>query len=302
MLRWCLPLLLALLPLSARAGNSAALGWGWLGDEDSIGDFHDRWHTGAFAFSEIFGPGWRGQLPAQPFRLMEFRLTGDAVAPASLALPAPNDRRYAGVLGFGLHSQFDWRGVETDIGGDLFLTGPQSGVSAFQDWLHHRLGVTGGEASYANQIGNAAWPTVSAEIGKSFALGQHRSLRPYATAMVGLESWVRLGGDYSFGHFGQGAVMVRDMTTGQRYRTVAGDRTTGFSFSLGGDVAHVFSSRLMPAGGNVVASNIRERLRAGVHWQGVNDAVFYGLTWLGPEYVGQPGGQLVGSLHFQLQF
>ncbi len=309
MRRWCLSLILAALPLVAQADNSAvsapdnvALGWGRLFTNDVIGDGRDRWHTGSYAISQVRGPYWRGTLPSQPFQLLEFRFEANIVAPESLSSPNPNDRRYVGILGFGLHSQFEWKGLETNIGGDLFATGPQTGLSNFQNWVHGLANLPSGNPAYADQLGNAVYPTLSAEIGKSFALGAGSSVRPYAAAMAGLETWARVGGDLTLGHFGDGAVMLRDMTTGQRYRAVAGNRVTGYSFTFGGDVAHVFSSALLPAGGAAVASATRERLRAGLHWQGVNNAVFYGLTWLGPEYQGQPGSQVVGSLHIQLQF
>jgi hypothetical protein len=40
--------------------------------------------------------------------------------------------------------------------------------------------------------------------------------------------------------------MVRDQTTGQRYRGIAGTLRQGVSLTLGGDVAHVFSSIYLP--------------------------------------------------------
>ena len=310
---WGLFLMIAVLPLGAFADTSivsapgiqpdtVSLGWGRLFTNDLIGDGHDRWHTGSYAFSQVRGPYWRGTLPSQPGQLLELRFEADIVTPESLSSPAPTDRRYAGILGLGLHTQFDWRGLEANVGGDLFATGPQTRLGDFQDWVHDQLSLGNMNPALGAQLGDAVYPTFSAELGKSYPLGIVGSVRPYVAAMAGFETWARAGGDVTLGHFGDGAVMLRDVTTGQRYRAVAGNRVTGFSFTFGGDVAHVFSSVLMPSGGNVVASATRERLRAGLHWQGINDAVFYGLTWLGPEYVGQPGGQVVGSLHIQLQF
>jgi hypothetical protein len=67
-------------------------------------------------------------------------------------------------------------------------------------------------------------------------------------------------------------------------------------------VAHVFSSRYLPAGGAAVLSDNRTRLRAGVEWQGNFANVFYGMTYLGPEFEGQDEGQVTGSLNVNFGF
>ncbi len=97
--------------------------------------------------------------------------------------------------------------------------------------------------------------------------------------------------------------MLRDGTTGQRYRGVRGDVVPGFSLSLGGDIARVFDSALLPEGGAAVLEPTRSRLRAGVSWQGAGGAsVFYGLTWLSKEFSTQPEAQVLGSLSLNLRF
>ena len=70
---------------------------------------------------------------------------------------------------------------------------------------------------------------------------------------------------------------------------------------LGADLAHVFESGYLPAGG-VALEPQRQRLRAGLHWQGEAAAIFYGLTYISPEFAGQPEGQLLGSLNVSLKF
>lgn len=302
MLRWCLVPVLALVPLAAHAEDQVVLGWGRLFNNDALADMQDRWHTGSYTVSQMRGTAWRGTLPSRPFELWEIKVEGAIITPANLANPAPDDRRYAGVLTFGLHSQFDLQGYETNIGADLVVTGPQTGVSNFQNAVHNAFGMPSGDASYDNQIDNGFYPTISGEIGKSFTLGEGVSLRPFASAAAGVETWARIGGDLTIGHFGDGAVMLRDDTTGQRYRAVEGDRVTGFSFLAGADLAMVWNSALLPDGGAAVLSDTRDRLRLGMQWQGKTNAVFYGLTYLGPEFETQPEGQVVGSLNVQLQF
>ncbi len=302
--RLCLALL-SLAPLvappAAHAEGLVALGLGRMFDNDALGDMEDRWYTGSYTVSQIRGSDWRGSLPGQPFDLLEFRVEANTIAPADLVSPDPTDRRYAGILSFGLHSQFDWQGIEANIGGDLVLVGPQTGISAFQDWAHKALGMPDA-AAYADQIGNGVFPTISAEVGKSFALGPGMSIRPFAAVRAGDETFARIGGDLTLGHFGEGSVMLRDGATGQRYRAVAGDRVEGLSFVAGGDVAAMLNSAYLPAGGAAIMSDTRERLRMGVQWQGGSNAVFYGITWIGPQFDSQPEGQIVGSLNIQLQF
>ena len=306
MLRRCVLCLLALSPLAApvaaRAEDQVALGWGRLFNNDFLADMQDRWHTGSYSVSQMRGLHWRGTLPTRMFDLWEIKVEGAIIAPADLADPAPGDRRYSGLLTFGAHTQFDWQGLETNIGADLVFTGPQTGISAFQSGIHSALGKRSGDASYDNQIDNGVYPTISGEIGKTYALGPGASIRPFAAAAAGIETWARVGGDLTIGHFGEGSVMLRDDTTGQRYRAVAGDLVTGFSFLVGGDLAMVWNSALLPDGGAAALSDTRDRLRLGMQWQGATNAVFYGLTYLAPEFETQPEGQFVGSLNIQLQF
>jgi len=47
----------------------------------------------------------------------------------------------------------------------------------------------------------------------------------------------------------------------------------------------------------------RGRVRAGVHWHSAGDtSVFYGLTYLSPEFEDQPEGQVTGSLKLNFNF
>lgn len=302
MLRCCLVPLLALAPLVARAEDQVALGWGRMFDNDVLADGQDRWHTGSYSISQVRGYAWRGSLPTQMFDLWEIKVEGAIITPENLVDPSPEDRRYAGLLTFGVHTQQQWQGMETNVGLDLVFTGPQTGVSRFQNNIHNLVGMASGDASFENQIGNGVYPTLSGEVGRSYGLGPGVSIRPFADAIAGIETLARVGADLTFGHFGEGSVMLRDDTTGQRYRAVAGDRVTGLSFVAGADFAYVWNSELLPAGGAAVMSDTRERARLGVQWQGKTNAVFYGLTYLGPEFDSQPSGQVVGSLNIQLQF
>lgn len=286
----------------AAAQERVTLGWGRMFSNDAIGDGHDRWRTGSYTVSYLRGSSWDGALPTAFGDILEFRASGQTIAPANLADPAPDDRRYAGVLTFGLHTHFDWLGFETAVGADLDVTGPQTGLSSFQQRIHDWTNLPDPEPAFENQIPNHVYLTGLAEMGKEFQMGGAGRIRPFVEAQAGLETYVRAGADLTFGGFGEGSLLIREYMTGQRYRAIKGDLITGTSFTLGADVAHVFDSALLPDGGAAELASTRARARAGIQWQGERASVFYGISYLGQEFVQQPEGQVVGSLNINLLF
>ena len=277
------------------------LGWGRLLNNDAIGDGQDRWRTGSYVVSRVRGPSWSGALPAMPGEILEFRLRFETIAPADLIVANPNDRRYVGALTLGMHTHFDWSGVETSAGVDAVIVGPQNKISSLHGDLHNLLGLPD-PTVFGAQIGDAIYLTAVGEIGKTYSFGSVAQVRPYIEAQAGAETLLRVGGDVTLGSFGRDALMLRDSTTGQRYRGVTGDRVEGLSLTLGGDIARIYDSKYFLAGDVATVSDTRSRLRAGVHWQGAQSEVFYGLTWLGKEFDQQVDDQMVGSINLRLQF
>lgn len=299
-------LLLALCAISISAALPSAaqervtLGWGRLFTNDIFGDARDRWRTGSYTLSRIRGEEWTGQLPTTFGSLLEFRAVGETIAPADLVNPDPTDRRYVGSLTFGLHTHFDMQGFETSLGANMVITGPQTGASDLQRRIHDLVGLPEPQV-FDTQIGDNILPTAVAEIGRTIALSQAQ-VRPFVEAQAGAETFVRVGADLSFGGYTREALMLRDGPSGQRYRAVAGSRSGGFSFSLGGDMARVFDSQYFVAGDLAQANDTRSRLRAGVHWQGESAEMFYGVTWLGKEFTTQPDTQVLGSVNVRFKF
>lgn len=287
---------------AAQAEDRVTLGWGRMFSNDAIGDGHDRWRTGSYSVSYMRGPEWAGGLPAAFGQILEFRITAQTIAPANLADPAPDDRRYAGVLTFGLHTHLDWMGFDTSVGADLGMTGPQTGISTFQSRIHDWANLPDPEPAFQDQIPDAVYLTLVGEMGRDFPVGGTGRVRPFVEAQAGMETFVRAGADFTFGGFGEGSLLVREYMTGQRYRAIKGDLVPGTSFTLGADVAHVFSSALLPSGGIAELEDTRARARAGIQWQGERASIFYGVSYLGQEFVQQPEGQVVGSLNINLRF
>lgn len=300
MIRLLLAMLFGLLLSSpALAEDRLTLGWGRLLNNDLLGDLQDRWHSGSYTVSLVRGRSWAGVLPDQLGALLEYTASGATLTPANLENPAPGDRRYAAPLTVGVRSHVAWAGMQATLGADLVATGPQTGIGRFQSWLHGALGVP--EPDLTDQMPNGFFPTFQAELGGDLHLADRVTLHPFVAAEAGVEHLARAGGDVVIGSFGQGGLLLRDATTGQRYSGIKG-ADAAMSLTLGGDVAHVFGSDYLPQGSAAQASPTRTRLRAGIAWSGDQSSAFYGVTYLAPEFDSQPQGQMVGSVNLNFRF
>ena len=304
--RLILSAFLALAANAALAEGRVTLGWGRIFTNDQMGDGEDRWRTGSYTLSRVRGPsdsrfGAAGYAGLGFGEVWELRGHAEVIAPANLTSPSLGDRRYAGLMSLGANTHFGWQGAEVALGAELAMTGHDTGIGAFHDWFHGLLGmVPPSSAVLGAQIGSKVYPGLNAEIGHSFSLGSVQA-RPFAEARAGVETLVRIGADLTIGDLGRDDLMLRDVTTGQRYRAVEGSRDSGLSLTLGGDLAQVLDTALLPPGG-VQAEDQRYRLRAGLHWQGKRAGLFYGVSYLSPEFSSQPEGQLVGALSLNLRF
>jgi len=296
---------LSALPVNAQDSTVVplereTLGYGRLFTNDFLGDGEDRWRTGSYAMSRIRGYQWDGERPEAFGDLLEFRLRAEILAPDNLVTPAAGDRRYAGALSLGMHTHFQRGQTEMSLGADLVVTGPQTGLGAFQREAHKLLDADV-PTVLGNQIVDGFHPGVTYEAGRPFRLSETAMVRPFVEMQVGAEDLVRIGADMIIGRFGQRDLFVRDVSSGQLYSAVRqGDQ--GTSFVVGGDIAKVDSSIYLPDANGYVLTDSRDRLRAGVHWQGERTGVFYGLTWLGREFEAQNDSQIVGSINLRLNF
>ncbi|WP_299028286.1 lipid A-modifier LpxR family protein [uncultured Sulfitobacter sp.] len=289
---------------SAHAEGRTHLGYGRLITNDYIGDGQDRWRSGSWTSSRVWGSEWNGQAPTSFGDVIELRLSAEIFAPDNLNRAAAGDRPYAGALSVGAHTHFTWQGFEAALGADLVMTGSGTGLGNFQRGLHKVLGVElPSDATLDNQISGGFHPTVVGELARDLTLAPGVYARPFLEGRAGAETMLRGGVDLTFGRIGRGTLSVREGVTGQRYRVVpANDPITGFSFLLGADVAHVADSIFLPEDRGYTLTDSRERVRAGVHWQGKDASAFYGLTYLGEEFDAQTEGQIVGSIRINLSF
>jgi Outer membrane protein LpxR len=296
----CAALLIGVAIAPAEASDRQKLGYSLAISNDSIGETRDRWQSSSVQFGSLWGPEWQGQAPPTVGTLLEFRFRTDLLTPEDLRFPAPTDRRHAGILAFGVHNHTQRGAVEFRLGADLVMTGPQTGLLKLQQELHEILGFPVPDLENF-QIGNRITGALSAEIGRSFDLGNWR-VRPFAEAEVGPEDLVRAGIDLTWGALGRDDLLLRANATGHRTPAIRGGQGEGWSFVLGADVAYVDDSIYLPASLGYVVTNPRTRLRAGVYHSAQRFDAFYGLTWLGREFEAQREGQFVGTLQVGLRF
>ncbi|MCP5038349.1 MAG: lipid A deacylase LpxR family protein [Rhodobacteraceae bacterium] len=285
------------------AGERVTLGIGRLFSNDHFGDNEDRWRTGSLQFSFLRGTEGTTARPAGLGEVIEYRFASATVAPSNLTNPNPADRRYAGMLTFGAHSHFSASAFDFSLGADLVVIGPQTGTGHFQTLIHEAFNMVPPSAvALANQIPNAVYPTALVEMARPVSLGSRLTLRPFAEAQAGIESFARVGADLLWGGAWDQGIFVRDSTTGQLYQATRSEPTPGLSFLIGGDVAYVFGTELLPTSDGYQLTPTRNRARLGLHLQGERAAVFYGLTWMGREFEAQPEGQLLGSIRLDVKF
>jgi len=303
-------LILGLILVISATAPLAAQDRTWLGKarmftNDKLGDGDDRWRSGSYGLSWIRGADWNGTLPTGLGDLVEYRVRSEVIAPANLQNPViGTDRPYVGILAFGAISHMARGKAEMAIGLDLVATGPMTGIGRFQSFFHRAIGI-GTPKVLGSQIGNAVHPTISFELARDYNLGgeqRHVTFRPFLEAQAGVETYLRLGGDLTFGQLGRGDMMVRSPVSGFRTVALKAARARGTSFIMGGDAAYVTSSVYLPTARGYTVVTPRLRLRAGVYSEGKKNSIFYGVTWLGREFTNQPNAQVVGSFTYRLNF
>ena len=283
--------------MSAPASADTTLGIARVFNNDYLGDGGDKWRTGSYHVGLIRGSGWSGERPTSFGQLREWRFRGEIITPKNTMDPAPDDRLHAGTLSFGLHSYVQRGGWEIDAGADMVWIGPQTGLLNLQQTLHEIFGLNDLELDDW-QTTDKFRPTARLEVGRGVNVGVGE-LRPFAEMQGGLETYARVGADYTVGEIGLGELMVRDVVTGHRVAGIENADNQGFSFTVGGDVAHVADSAYI-AGRDL--EETRYRVRAGLRGNVGPAQIFYGATYLSEEFAAQPEGQTVGTLSIRLSF
>lgn len=279
-------------------GARRTLGRAHLFTNDYLGDGHDRWRTGSFSYSLLRGQDWQGRPPEAPFSLMEYRWRSALIAAGRVGRDRV-DRPHVGELTFGLHSHAALGALDLAFGVDLVALGPQTRMADFQRRFHDRFGLDG---PYGTDMAIADAVRLEGHFALSgtMPLSRNIALRPFAEMAVGVEDRATIGADLFLGPIWDGALLVRDETTGHPVLAIAGPRH-GLTVTLGADWTAVGQSLYLPDG--YKAEDQRLRARAGLHWQiSARHSMFYGLSWHEREFVGQEEDQVVGALRLAWMF
>lgn len=293
-----LAVFLTLLALPAGAGER--LGFSAATTNDSLGEQLDRWQSTSVQVDYFTGLEWSGRAPAHFGEVLNYRFRTDILTPEDLDNPDPNDRRHAGILAFGVHTNAARGRWDARIGGDLFVIGPQTKLLQFQRELHKILGF---EIPTLDdfQIENRINGQLSGEAGWTYDAGGWRA-RPFVEAQIGPEDLVRVGVDVTFGSLGADDLMVRLPATGHLVPGIHGAEGNGTSFMLGADIAWVEDSIYLPESLGNELTDYRARARAGVSYEWERLNLFYGISWLSEEFEAQHESQIVGALQLGLKF
>jgi hypothetical protein len=286
-------------PTPSDAQERQTIGQARLFTNDVIGDGRDRWQTGGYWASVFRGEPWEGSLPTRPGAVMEYRVRGDIRSPEDLNSPNPNDRLYAGTWWLGAHTHFATGGFDVAAGLDLAITGEQSGLRQFQGWLHDSLSFPRVDIG-AQQVDNQMRLHGTVEVARDLRFGGG-AVRPFVELQGGAETMARAGLDVTLGSLGEGGLMTRDPVTGHRVTAIADD-DGGWSAIFGADYAYVDSSIFLPDTRGPALEDTRTRLRAGVNYGFGDSNIFYGVTYLSEEFVGQREGQVVGAVTLDFRF
>lgn len=289
--------------LLLRRKTVKRLGYGRIFTNDFFGDNDDRWRSGSYAFSIVRGDTWQGTRPTAPGALLDYRLRSEIISPGALNGAGSDDRAYAGTLSAGLHTHFSLGQADVSAGVDVVATGPQTGVLDVQDWFHDLISAPNPSAAVeANQVADGFYPTALVETSYRLNVSDRTSVRPFVEMQYGIEDFARAGVDVLIGPMLQNDLWLRDNSSGQLYSGIEAG-SAGAGFIVGADYAIIGDSAYFPASFGTVAEDNRYRLRAGAHWRlGEDISYFYGLTYLSEEYVGQDGGQVLGSLKLNFNF
>jgi hypothetical protein len=298
-MRLIVTLLCLLFPGLCSAQDWTSIGTARLFTNDVIGDGYDRWRTGSYQLSWLIAPARMD--PAAPEGFVELRFRSDVLTP-SFELPNGTvDRPYAGALSFGVHAHHRRGAVESSFGLDTMFIGPSTGLSGLQADLHDLFSLPD-PIGADGQLPDAVHFGATAEIAARWHPTPRLTIRPFAEAQRGIEDLVRVGFDVIAGPVGHDGIYVRDVGTGTLMRA-AGPAETGLALIAGADIARVSDSVFLPRDLGFAPQEFRWRARLGVMGQLQRDVtLFAGLTWLAPEFVNQPEGQLLGSLRLNFNF
>ena len=291
---------------------------------DTLGDGKDRYKSGGLTQSFIFpervfsDERWfLGYAAAIEVQGRAFVATPDDTSQID-----PTDRPYAQYAGVGVHLRLTGSperltdnltySTEDRVGVEVGWQGEPLPLFDIQEAIHTRTGMGRLAQSPANVLGSEL--LINAEGRRTWRIhaehaGHDFQYAPYVHASAGMrETSVRLGSDFIIGSSLEARTWNSDLAVGALIPGGSRPRE-GFHWLAwaGGDVGLIAADALLDGGFSakgpaVDREIITARARAGVMVEWQNFAVSYSLTWLSPEFRGQPVGQVIGAVQVKVDF
>lgn len=251
----------------------------------------DRWRTGGVATS-LFLDG--------PERTYEVRSRLEIITPWNSRDQRRTDRPATGVYSLGLLVHEEAGATKLTYG--LFLVRTSSELLGLQEAIHEVAGQEGYWHSerQAPTVDDRSYLSASAELSREFPVTGSIVARPYVSAELGFDTHVRAGVEAVIGASGFPRLASRDVVSGfaMPANLRRGERpgsALDFQLYLGADMS-VGHTKYLFEGSGAEPTHVRNRIRVGGQVTYRKLKLFYGVTRLSKEFVGQKEAQVEGVL------
>ncbi len=268
---------------------------------DFFGDGHDRWRSGSYTlFLGLEGEKMGGLAH-------DFRIRAEIISPwGAKTQPDNDDRPYAGMLGFGVFANEEYRGLDINFGGEILFVGDQTGIANLQQGFHEATGIAGylPKDMPNRRVEDSVTGMLSGEVARNVFFAEEVNFRPFIGAQAGYETFGRVGFDLISGGYAQAERFVRDPVSGflQPSSPRRAGRMDDMSFLVGADYTYVGHSDFFPDWSDVEMKKQRVRVRAGFQTRISSASVFFGFTYLGKEFNSQVESQTIGVFSLEFPF
>lgn len=292
---------------------------------DTLGDGKDRYKSGGFTQSLILPESFfsssrwiKGHASALELQGRVFVATPDNTSAVT-----PGDRPYAQYAGVGIYLRTSSRPktladrlnliIETRAGFEIGYQGDPLPLFELQELVHTAGTRMGSLARTPTNTLPSEW-LANIEARRTWRMhleGGRTDLQfaPYVELSLGMrQNSARFGGDIILGSSLEARTWNLEPTTG--VLTPGGSRRRDGAHWvawIGGDLGYIASDALLDGGfggggPKVGRKPVTARLRAGMMIEWGSVALGYSLTWLSPEFKGQPSGQLIGAVQLKFEF
>ena len=289
---------------------------------DRFGDGRDRYKSGGLTQSWLI-PERR----LTDMQWFEGRASGVEIqARGFVATPdntngggPPTDRPFVQFAGIGLYlrslqrpvrlDHMTTQSVEDRIGVEFGYQGDPLPFFDIQESVH---GNTAMNVNRNNSVGGEFLGNIEASrtwrIHYDFR-SDDLEFAPFVQGSTGMrENSLRAGAELIYGTSLEGRTWNRDPAIGALIPGGSQPRTgANWALWIWGDVGYVASDAFLDggfgrSGPSIAREEVTTRLRGGIMLEFEDIAIAYSVTWLSPEFEGQPSGQMIGAASLKYRF